>query len=372
MKILFLVSSLEGGGAERVASNLCSEWAQMGMDVTLMTTYAKKQTVPYALHPSVSLIHLASLMMRRRSKLDRLLALRVFIAKGGFDIVVSFLTNVNVAVLLATIGFERNTIVSERIYPPLAVSEVPFWLRALRRLLYFRAGVLVGQTNATADWLRACFPWKDVRVIPNSVQFPLRAKDSGEHHSTQIMDGNLILSVGRLEAQKRFDILIRAFAGLAVHNPDWGLAIVGAGTQHDMLNKLIDDLGMNDRVSLVAFTKDIDEWYEKASIFVLPSAYEGFPNALMEAMSYGVASIAFDIKSGPSELIGDSEYGLLLPDDYHEARLQQALEILITDEVRRVSLGELAKSVKDRFSWKQIQQVWAMALTDIASQCGKN
>lgn len=359
MKILFLVSSMGGGGAERVAALLCNAWASRGEDVVLMPTFSGRGEIHYGLDPRVKVAFLADHVQGRTGKLRRLLALRRMYQKMRPDIVVSFLTDVNLAALLAGLGMALPIIVAERTYPPLLSPPPTRLISFLRRRLYPRAATVIAQTTDTADWIRQECGDCHVSTIPNPVSPPAAETqprgDSGR---------KLVLSVGRLIASKRFELLQNSFAALAADFPDWDLCILGEGPLRDTLERHGQSLRLGERMVLPGFTRSPGDWYAKADIFVLTSAYEGMPNTLIEAMTHGVAPIAFDIKTGPREVLKGGRLGILLPDDTHVERLTAALRHLMTDKSARDTLAKNATRVLDDYELSKVLTHWDQVIID--------
>ena len=136
--IAFFVSSMEGGGAERIAAMLANDWAARGHHVQLIATYSQRGTSRHQLASGVELIFLADLVGSQqqslKNRLVRLQAVRNLLKQSQPDAVVSFLTTVNIAVLLAALGLGCRVVVSEHIYPPLhPIGPIANWLRARLR-----------------------------------------------------------------------------------------------------------------------------------------------------------------------------------------------------------------------------------------------
>jgi len=205
MRILFLTSSMSGGGAERVAALLCNAWAEQGHDVTLMPTFSGRGECSYPLAQAVRLNFLADEVAGATGRLRRLWALRRFIRRTGPNIVISFLTDVNVAALLASLGTGVPVIVSERIYPPLLSPPPSRAVHFLRRTLYRLAHTVVVQTETTKMWVASHCPGSRIEVVPNPFVFPIPLADPAipfDKHVTR--DKKIILAVGRLPSPLSF------------------------------------------------------------------------------------------------------------------------------------------------------------------------
>ena len=359
MKILFLTSSMEGGGAERVAALLSNAWAARGDGLTLMPTFSGRGRCAYPLSESVKLTFLSDLVRKGAGKFARLRALRAFIRAQHPDVIISFLPHVNCAAIIAAAGFGIPVIVSERIFPPLFEHLLPRPYRLLRSLLYPTATALVGQTEPASRWLRDCAPRSIVATIPNPVILPLPATEPGPVPHAMLAKGRkLILWAGRFEDQKRPQLLIDAFAQVAPSAPSWDVVMLGDGSMRAAMQERVRVAGLSDRILLPGFAGNLGNWYARAELFVMTSAFEGFPNTLLEAMAHGVASIAYDVPTGPTELSDGGRRITLLPDDQQVTRLATELGRLISDDQAREAAARAALEVRNVYSMDAIVARW--------------
>ncbi len=171
--------------------------------------------------------------------------------------------------------------------------------------------------------------------------------------------------MGRLTREKGFDLLVRAFAETAQRRPKWDLVIYGEGPERGLLEKFAADAGLAKRVFLPGWTDDPSEAYKSADLFVLPSRYEGFPNALLEAMAAGLPVISFDCPSGPYEIIRDGYDGLLVRAGSAEW-LAAAMDRLMRDGNARSLLAEKAPEALERFSSERYYARWEAVLDNRA------
>lgn len=364
VKILFFVSSLNAGGAERVATTLANAWATRGDDVVLVPTFLTKHTHFYPLDDAVKLVWLPDCpshrILRVLPGLGKWIAMRKLVRRVRPDLIVSFLTNVNVNVLIATVGLSVPVIVSERTNPEVSQSAGRL-LQMLRRLTYSRARTVVLQTQDSVAAFRARVSGVDnIAVISNplppglsgwSSQPDRCAPDSGSARPH-------IAAMGRLVSLKQFDVLIDAFAQLANSHPDWDLIIWGEGPMRASLTQQINQAGLQDRVILAGRTQQPWQALSRADVFAMTSRVEGFPNVLLEAMALERPCVALDCPSGPAELTRDGQDGLLIPLKQPDA-LVRALDRLLTDAEFRQNLGRQAgKSVRARYSLAQVLMQW--------------
>ncbi|PKP88633.1 MAG: glycosyltransferase family 4 protein [Alphaproteobacteria bacterium HGW-Alphaproteobacteria-17] len=359
MKILFLISSMGGGGAERVAALLANSWTRRGDDVTLMTTFSERGECVYRLDEGVQLEFLSDHCEANTGRVQRLRTMRRFIRRSRPDVIVSFLTNVNVAALLAGMGLGIPVIASERTYPPLETPSLPLFYRVMRRLTYPTATALVAQTVQTADWMRQLAPKVRIATIPNPIIVPLPVSEpSVEPADVAGPDDRIILWAGRLDGPKRPEIIVEAFARLAPEMPDWKLALTGSGPRFDEMKQLVAALRLEDRILLPGFVGNLGSWYERADIYVMTTSFEGFPNSMLEALAHGRASIAFDVLTGLRELSDSGRRLRLLPDQDHVNALTEALRGLMSSRVSRDRLTAAARDVTEVYSERAICAMW--------------
>lgn len=366
-RIVFFVNSMHAGGAERVAALLSNYWVRKGYDVLLVPTFSGRGDCHYPLDVRVRLEYLADRVGTTRKTLwtiaRRLLAMRSIVKDFQADFVVSFLTQVNVATLLATRGLRVPVVVSERsiIYcPEIAVGS--FWFR-MRNWTYPGAFAVVMQTQKGVTALRQVSPSSCGVVIPNPCQFPL-PEHKPTIKPTEILSQErlVLLSVGRLGEEKGFSTLLTSFSRIYKQFPEWELVILGEGSERAALEKQMISLGLEGRVHLPGQVGNMGEWYHRADLFAMSSRFEGFPNALMEAMAHGVPAVSFNCDTGPADLIEDGFNGYLVPPSEGSEGLANKLEHLMADVNLRDAMGERATTVRKRYSMEHVGALWDLVL----------
>lgn len=381
MNILFFVSSMHAGGAERVAATLSRGWVEHGHRVTLVPTFTGKGKLFYELDERVHLEWLADRLGRiGRTPLApfvKLRAMRKLVKQQRPDVIVSFLTNVNVMVLMATRGLDVPVIVCERTNPAVSTSATPA-LQRLRRWLYPHAAMATVQAEASLAPMMKLVPGMPrVSVVPNPLPPDLPgprswapAPQDGSAMTPQ--PRHRLVAMGRFVPSKRFAGLIAVFGRLAQRFPDWDLAIWGDGPLRDELEARVAQSGMADRILLPGRTGA--PWKEMlaSDLFVLTSEVEGFPNALIEAMALGLPCVSVDCPSGPREITRNGQDARLVPLN-DEAALEQALAELMGSPAERARLGGVgARSVRDRYGLPQVVAHWDSLFAQIGVETGRH
>ena len=344
-----------------MAATLASAWAERGDSVTLVPTYKGKGTCFYPLSSRVDLLWLADRLGASRNPLlaglNKLRVLRDLVKTQKPDVIVSFLTNVNVMTLLSTQGLDVPTIVCERTNPAVSASSGPV-LKFLRWCTYRWASVVTVQAQSSVAAFRKMVPGiRSLAVIPNPLPpelldaplAPRMPNAQGRRH---------LMAMGRMVEQKQFKFLIHAFSRIAADYPDWDLVIWGDGPLRGALTQQIADAGLASRITLPGRTETPWDELTRADAFALTSAVEGFPNVLLEAMALGLPCVTFDCPSGPREMTQDGRDALLIPAGDKDA-LTLGLKKLLGDAGLRDALAaQGAASVRRRYALPAVLERW--------------
>lgn len=352
MRITLAISSMGCGGAERVMATLANRWAGEGHAVTLVTLSGADDF--YQLDPNVARAALklvkpsAGAVQGLLANAQRVGALRRILQASAPDVVVSFMDSMNVLTLCASTGLGVPVVVSERI-DPAACTPGRVW-SLLRCATYGRSSGLVVQTSRAADWAGQQ-GWRiPITVIANPIDARFLVPLDGDARS------QMVVGVGRLAAQKRFDRLIDAFDRVAAKHPGWSLVIAGDGPLRGDLADRISRCEAASRMRLCGRVEDVAPLLRGSRIFVLSSAFEGFPNALHEAMACGCAVIATDCPSGPSEMVDHGLTGVLVTQSVES--IAGALDELMSDESQCRALGSNAHRAAFACSTDAIGRRW--------------
>lgn len=340
--ILIINNGLAGGGIERASVGLANFFSIQGYRISVLALYESEKFFKlndniFFLEPNFS-----------RNKLNKylyLLKMMNFIRKNVKaiqpDTILSFSEWTNPYVVLSLMGLNFPLFLSDRMSP---LAKLPTLSELLRKYLYKRATGVIAQSNFAKEILFSKTNSLNIQVIYNPVNIV---------NKVDCIVRKRIVSVGRLEEVKGHKILIQAFAKL--NYLDWDLSIVGDGSLKNELQELSFQLGILDRVIFHGHLSDFSLQLSEAQIFVLPSLKEGFPNALIEAMSLPLACISSDTFLGHNEIIKSGQNGILVqPGNIDELTL--AIKELIDDEVLREKIKVNALKVRSDLNFENIAQ----------------
>lgn len=354
--VLFQISSIAGGGAERKCTIIANALVRRGFRVALLTTDPETAEAEYPLHPGVERIlsprflNGSSLFARvgalirkwrftRRS--TRNLMPRRMVSIGGPDS------------LLATMNKPRDC---EHLIWTTTPRNAPR-MRLLRNRFidivnrFFKPTVIV-QTAAIAREYEHD-GWSKVRHIPNPIEIPGPARELPIGASMV-----RLVTVGRLCPEKSYHTLLDALSRLSGELPSWECVIVGDGELDGPLREQCSALGLDDRVRFVGWQSNIRTWLQQSDIFVMTSLYEGMPNALLEAMSEGLACICTDFAGGAAgELLRDPQAGIVV-DCEDVPGLAAAMEKLLVEDEPRIDLGRRARTVAEGLEVDVVTDRW--------------
>jgi glycosyltransferase involved in cell wall biosynthesis len=348
LKVAFVLAALGAGGAEGIVAQLSEAAVREGWEATIVTFDSPGDPVFHPIDPRVTLERLGSRAGGGSALriIRRIVGLRRCLRSRKFDVTISFLTRINTITLLAGMGVGGRIIVSERNN---AALQGTHWLwNRLLGVLYPFADAIVMQTERSRERLGRRARRTSV-VIPNPVRCATVMPDSQAPPT--------LVAVGRLTHQKGFDLLIAAFARVADRHPDWRLIIWGEGPDRLVLERQIRSLGLADRITLPGLSDVPGGWLRSATLFVLPSRYEGWPNVLAEAMAAGLPVVAFDCDYGPADIIKNKTNGIIVETGNCEA-LAEALSELIVRKDLRTKIGGLGQQSMSRFEASAVLRRW--------------
>ena len=358
--IITLKDITEKGGGERVGVNLANAFsANLGYKVQIVSFFKSGEKPFYPLDSRISCTYLCNVKAKSKNPLISLCNKTILRVIFCYKIH-KFAQNSDI--ILSNDGW----------FVPLFArkshdSKKPFFVRlwhinapkrARRKLRRFDCVVILS-AREIALWQTY---HHNVRVIPNFLpEIPSKSTNHAQ---------KFILSVGRLSKEKGFLRLLDIWKILAQNKKferefqKWQLIIVGDGILKKELESKIKALNLQDSIILKPFTKDIEREYLSASIYAMSSHFEGFGMVLVEASSYGLPCIAFDVKTGPSDIIENEKSGFLVADNDLQGYADK-LMLLMRDENLRQKFGTKAKQVvSERFSKEVVMKEWEKLFGD--------
>lgn len=364
LNLMFVIKTLAyPGGAERVISMISGELAERGHAVTVATLDSKQSKDFYPLSARVRRLHLC--VARSDSRTGPLaLARQIFALRRVLQVhrpavAIGAMNSSYVPLAFAGAGLGIPVIANEHI------EFGHYHDRPLERQLIRGSATFVTRFSAISPAVKETFPAvvrRKMDILRDPVTIPVRAI---RPHKEQA--GDLIVSVGRLEAQKDHATLLSAFARVANDFPAWTLEIYGEGNFTHDLTRQIRELGVVGRAKLCGVTANIDAVYRRAKIFALSSRYESFGLVTAEAMSHAVPAVGFADCPGTNELIVDGENGVLVDPSDRVGNFAEALRKLMDSADLRARLGAKGPATARQFSLPVVADEWEAYLTEVAN-----
>ncbi len=363
MKIVFIVPSMQFGGAERVISILTDRLTERGHKVYIGIFNEAKPPVVYTINEKASVDYISPSRYNGIKKIkEASAALERYLREIAPDVVVSF----------CNIIASRTSMVCKKLGIPMVFSErndpskylVGIKSKIYQKILTHNVKDMVFQTAGA----RAMYP-KNIQKRSVIILNPLNVDKMPERFVGERRKE--IVSVGRLDPQKRHDVMIRAFHKIADSYPEYNLTIYGEGARREPLTALINELGLEKRVFLPGTEKNIFDKIKDAYMFVFTSDFEGLPNALIEAMALGLPCISTKCSpGGAEELVNHGENGLLVEcGDVDRFALE--MEQLLLDKDKCESLGKRALEIKKRVLVDEIITQWEKYLENVTKNARK-
>jgi glycosyltransferase involved in cell wall biosynthesis len=362
IKLLIVIHSLKGGGAERVLINLLKGLDRGKFSITLVL-YEGVFDFPCPDNVDIEILDISAsrnFFKLARGFILKIMALARSIKKHNPDIIFSFLSSTNVTVILARefAATKARLIISEHTHPTTNLKNEMYGniTKLFMKKLYPKADKIV----TVSEWIKQDLvqnfhlPENKIKAICNPVDsenIELLSREEIENIWFK-SDIPVIVAVGRLTKQKGYPYLLRAFS-IVREQLSCRLLIIGEGEDKTMLDTMAKELGIEKDTIFPGFQKNPFKYMAKSSLFVLSSLYEGFPNVILEAMTLGLAIVATDCPSGPSELIDDGQNGILVPVKDEKALAHAIVEVLKNDKLRE-DLGREAKLKAQRFALSEI------------------
>ncbi len=352
--VLFIIPSLSNGGAERVVCNLANS---LCLKYNIKVIYFYSTTHEYVFDKNVELINLFNatkeeFLSIKKSK--RIKMLKQAIKRVDPNVIFPFLNHVCIYSFFATFNtkYLKRVVFTERINP----KYLNFKSRFIKKLLlntFIKRFVV--QNEGEKHFYNKRIQRKTC-IIPNQLNnnyFSYKKEYSNELKT--------FIGIGRLSDQKNFSMLIKAFSKI---DKDCRLLIYGQGEEKENLQTLIKSLKLENKVFLMGHKNNIGEIYNDADAFVMPSKFEGMPNALLESLAIGLPSIATDFDFGPREIA--MQVKSLIVCDNNEDKLTKAMLHLMDNYKNICEIAFKERSYfKNNFSQERIEKLWVELIESV-------
>ncbi len=356
--IIFLVHDIHFvGGGERVTVNMANHFAAKGDNVSIISITVPKPENVFNISEQVEIEYLNIKQDKGVNlcrKIRSIVSVRRYF-KNTFQ--QTFLLGMGTypSILIALIPSKDQLIKIGCQHG--SYSSVKYFWFVLRWILFRRLNTIVSLTNH--DLQRFQKLNKNVHVIPNSISFsPDQPAD---------LKNKTILSIGRMDYPKGYDLLLKVFSRFCIQNKEWKLRIIGDGPMRNKIKKIIDLKGLSERISILPVSNEIIKEYMNASLFILTSRSEGFPMVLLEAQACGLPVLAFNCETGPSEIINNGEDGYLI-DNYNIDEMSNKLMDLCLNAEKRIEFGRRARQNVKKFLPDQIFNKWETLFNQLQTE----
>lgn len=356
-KLFFIINSLNGGAAGRMVSNLCNHFSNQDFNVSIICL---NQANPgYYLVPNIKIYSLigtnrkSNFVLRIWYSALTFFKLLTLLIKHRPKMVISFMASANLWTGITCNLYFIPYIVSERSTPDVTINKLNLLQRWLSYHIYAKAKVIVIPSKGMIPYFRKTKSFKKLKNF-EVINYPINHFKPSVKKS--VHNRKFILAVGRLDDQKSFDLLITAFKDIKRQNID--LLISGEGDEPKKLEDQIKGLNLEHRIKLIGVKANLQDYYRQAQLFVLSSRNEGYPNALVEAMSLGCACVATtDCDFGPSDTIEHEKNGLLVKVN-SPSHLTEAMNRTLEDSALKSKIADNEKLINHINSTESTSAKW--------------
>jgi len=331
---MILVPSLQGGGAEKVATELLP-YLSRKFNVILVLVESKWQYCCDTLAGKRII-----LSPRLRGTWQHIImipfhigSLAFWIKATGTKAVLSFMEQANIINLICSFFTRHKAILSQRIMPNMQYQNKGILgksIISISRVLYPRGAHIIAVSKEIKDYVLTTYGIreKNISFVPNPVNLQKLQEDAKIPLPAEVRRP-YIVHIGRFKIDhKAQDMVLRVFSRLKSEFNGLNLVFVGDGPDLPKIKSLTGSLGLSDSVCFVGWQEKVAPFLANAELLLFPSRREGWPNVLLEAMACGCPVVAADCASGPKEILGNNLYGLLVPVNDSEALYNAANRLL--------------------------------------------
>lgn len=360
MKIMFIIPRMNGGGAERVVANLANSFSKENK--VMVCTLVSNESF-YDFNSNNIDFKSAGYSIDRKNKISTLNSYRKLFFKSlkylkrkinefDPDCIISFLIETDILTYLVTRKNKKIVRINSERNDPTRRKKI---IKIILKHIYKKSDLFICQSKKIYDY----YKYIDVRkkvIISNPIdntKLPQIVKDESNHN---------IVSVGRLTSQKNFELLINSFIIAKNSIPeDSKLIIYGEGKLRSKLEELIASNKLKDRILLPGAKKDILDVINGSALFVMSSNYEGFPNALLEAMSIGLPVISTDFYTGVAKELIKKDNGIIVGIN-NELEMSEAIIKMMNSNTLRNTCRHNNIKIRNKYNIDTISSQWMKAI----------
>ena len=353
--IAFVINNIYGkGGTERVTSQLANLLINY-YDITIISLKSG-QNINFFVDERIDIIELRGISENKLvRRLFNLIELNKHITNKNIDMFI----NVDITLSLYTLPFRKRV-------KNISWEHFNFFSESNSRIRQFSRKISSRYSDAVVvlsdadlkNYQSNLKRYSNIKRIYNPIAYN---KEVGGYN----LNSKVVLSVGRLESQKGFDILLDAWKNVS-NDGSWVLKIIGDGSKKEELLAKISQNHINN-VIISPFTNDIEKEYINSAIYVMSSRYEGFGLALAEAQSKGLPLITFDCPEGPAEIVGYGDYGILIENGNVQSLSNELSSLMNSVELREYWSNASLKGA-NRFNTQEILNEWINLFEEIWEQ----
>lgn len=358
-KITFIIGGLGGGGAENVCVTLANGFVKCGIAVDLIVLNLMSDQRSSSLSSEVNLISLNCKGVRTSA-----LVLLKYLKGAKPEKVLCFNRQISVLLVILRTVFGLNFYLISRNIIFLSVAEAKktglwhgWFIKKLIKYFYPKSDLFIAQAQAMKVDMIEYLAITDDKVVVINNPIPAHIASLSENEILSVTRSrDYILCIGRLEAQKRFDLAIRTFAKVRMSFPGLRLKILGTGSQDLYLRSVAQQEGIANLVDFEGYCSNTVPYFFNAALTLMTSEFEGFPNVLVESIALGTPVVSVDCPSGPSEIVTDDN-GCLVT-----MMSDGSLENAIVNTLNKVENAKCVRNTSVRFKPKMIVDKYLSAL----------
>ena len=362
-KVTIYALHLNYGGVEK---NICTKANILSeiYDVEIICLYKLKDKPDFKLNKNVKVTYLTKNIKPNKEELKKAIKSKniINIIKEGLKsikilylkhtLIINSMINCNSEIIISTRIDFTEKLVRNNEYNNIKIAEEHIYhnnnkkyLRKLRYILKY-IDYLMPSSNYLTNFYKERYIKYQNKIITNKMPIETNNKISK-------LNKKIIISVGRLSKEKGFDDLIKLFS--KIKEKDWILYIIGTGSEYDNLSNLITKYKLDNNIKLLGFktTEELNDLYEKASIYIMTSIEESFGLVLLEAASHGLPLIAYSNALGAKEIIKTN--GILI-DNRDESKMVKELTKLMENEKLRKEYQEKSLNIYKEYDYNVIKQ----------------